>query len=134
VLVVDASAAFDAVVATEPLDDLAARLGADPELAAPHLIDLEVLSALRRSVRLGRLSVDRAGDARADFADLALTRFPHEPLAERIWELRDSLSAYDAAYVALAEVLAVPLITCDPALVAAAEQTAAAVELYAPAR
>lgn len=99
------------------------------ELEAPHLIDLEFLQALRRMVRRGELSEDRANDARVLLDELNLTRFPHEPLSDRIWELRHNLTAYDAAFVALAEVLSEPLITCDARL-ASTKGIAADVELY----
>ena len=128
--VLDASALLDALVAERPEPDLLARLASD-QAAAPHLIDLEVLHALRRLERLGDLSADRTADARADFADVSVLRFPHEPLADRIWELRGNLSSYDGAYVALAEALDCPLITCDTGLARAA--SAAAVEYFGPA-
>jgi predicted nucleic acid-binding protein len=66
------------------------------------------------------LSGDRAGEAVEDLLDLPLSRYPHEPLLPRIWALRDRCTAYDAAYVALAEVLAAPLLTRDRGLAAAA--------------
>jgi predicted nucleic acid-binding protein len=69
--------------------------------------------ALRRLVSNGDLSEDRAEDARADFADLTIVRYPHPPLADRMWELRHNLTAYDAAFVALGEALEIPLVTCD---------------------
>ena len=65
------------------------------------------------------MSEDRAADARTDFRDLALVRYPHEELADRIWDLRHNLTAYDAAFVALAEALDAPLLTCDGKLAAA---------------
>lgn len=129
-LVVDTSAVLSALVAARPADGLNARLGSGGELNAPHLIDVEVLNALRRLVRHGALGIDRANDARTDFAALSLTRFPHEPLSERIWALRDNLTAYDAAFAALAETLAIPLVTCDRAL-AEAPAVRADVELFA---
>lgn len=120
-----------ALVARPPDPRLVERLATAPELRAPHVIDLEVLHALRRMVARDELTVHRAADARSDFADLLLIRHPHPPLADRIWALRDNLSAYDAAYVALAEALGVPLITCDARL-AGAPSTAAHIEVYAP--
>lgn len=131
-LVVDASAIVRAIVAIPPADDVRARLDRDGDLAAPHLIDLEVLQALRRFVRHGDLTVDRARVAIDDFIDLDLTKYPHEAFLDRIWQLRDALSTYDAAYLALAEVLDVPLVTSDAALAKVAS-TNAGVELYAPA-
>jgi predicted nucleic acid-binding protein len=113
VLVVDASAVLEAIVALDPMPDLIERLAQDGDLHAPHLLDIEVLHALRRLNALGQLSDERASDALADFQDLALVRYPHVGLADRIWELRHNLTAYDAAYVALAETLDVALVTCD---------------------
>ena len=83
------------------------------QLFAPELIDLEVASVWRRAARAGQLSEQRARQAFADLADLPLARAPHGPLMVRIWELRESLTPYDAAYVALAEALEVPLLTAD---------------------
>lgn len=118
-LVVDTSAVLTALAADPPAPGLVDRLENGGELGAPHLVDLELLSALRRRVSLGELSIDRATDIRSDFAELALTRYPHEPLNDRIWELRENLTAYDASFVALAEILGAPLITCDAALASA---------------
>jgi len=82
-------------------------------LFAPELIDLEVASVWRRAVRAGRLGGRRARQALADLATLPLARAPHQPLMSRIWELRDNLTPYDAAYIALAEALETPLLTAD---------------------
>lgn len=82
-------------------------------LLAPELIDLEVASVWRRAARAGRLGERRARQALADLAALPLARAPHQPLVDRIWELRDNLTPYDAAYVALAEALETPLLTAD---------------------
>lgn len=128
-LVVDTSAVLAALLTPEPLDDLVARLAGDADLQAPHLIDVEVAHALRRLNRSGTLSGDRAADARSDFRDLALVRYPHSPLADRAWELRHNLSAYDAMFVVLAEALEVPLVTCDARLQSAPGHSAR-VELY----
>lgn len=118
-IVLDTSAALELLIADTPDPALAARVGADGDLHAPHLIDVEFLQALRRLVATGAVSEDRATDARADFADLALTRYPHEPLADRAWALRHTVSAYDGMFVALAELLGAPLVTCDRRLAAA---------------
>jgi len=76
----------------------------------------EFLHVLRRLVRTGAISQARADDARTDFDDLTVVRYPHQPLADRIWQLRDNVSAYDATFLALAEALGVPIITCDARL------------------
>lgn len=130
-IVVDASALVDALAAEAPDPDLRARLAEDADLHAPHLVDIEVASALRRLVAVGELSDARAADARVDFADLTIVRYPHLPLLDRVWELRECLTAYDAAYVALAEILDAPLVTCDARL-AAAPGHRARVESFAP--
>lgn len=83
------------------------------KLAAPELIDLEVTSVLRRLTRTGQLPLRRAGLALADLGVLPLRRAPHRQLLTRCWELRDNLTVYDAAYVALAEALNVLLVTAD---------------------
>jgi predicted nucleic acid-binding protein len=132
VLVVDTSAVLDALLADSPPSGLVERLARDGDLHAPHLIDIEVLHALRRLHARGELSDDRAADARADFRELVLTRYPPSGLSDRIWELRDNLTAYDAAFVVLAEVLAAPLVTCDAGL-ASAPGHAAEIELFATA-
>ncbi|HLI61450.1 MAG TPA: type II toxin-antitoxin system VapC family toxin [Solirubrobacteraceae bacterium] len=118
-LVVDTSAVLAALADAAPDPALVARLADDSDLHAPHLIDVEILHALRALVRSGQLSADRAQDVRTDFDELAITRYGHQPLADRIWKLRDNLSACDAAFVALAEALGVALITCDSRLVRA---------------
>ena len=127
-LVVDTSAVVAALVGRPPDRRLTDRLGADGDLHVPHLLDVELLHALRRLVRTGQLSEERAADARADFAELAVVRYGHQPLADRAWELRDDLTAYDATFVALAEALAVPLVTCDARLARAPSHRA--VELF----
>lgn len=118
-LVVDSSAVLEALAARDPATGLIERLAGDGDLHAPHLIDTEVLHALRRMLRKGQISGERAHDARTDYAELTLVRYPHEPLNDRVWELRENLTAYDATFVALAETLDVPLITCDGRLAAA---------------
>jgi predicted nucleic acid-binding protein len=129
VLVVDTSAVVAALVARPPNQALVDRLRSDGDLHAPHLLDVELLHALRGLVLAGHLSEDRAADARGDFADLAVVRYGHAPLADRGWELRNNLTAYDATFVALAEALNVPLVTCDARL-AGAPGSSAVIELY----
>lgn len=95
------------------------RLG-DEALAAPHLIDSEVTNVLRRLVRLGDLNEEQGALALDGFTRLALTRFPADWLRPRMWALRHNLSAYDATYVALAEMIdATALLTTDARLAAA---------------
>lgn len=130
-LVVDTSAVLNVLVAERRDDQLVGRLADGGELEAPHLVDVEFLHALRRLVQRGELSVERATDARLDFEDLPLTRYSHEPLADRIWELRSNLTAYDASFIALAEALSCPLVTCDAAL-AAAPGLRAEIDVYGP--
>ena len=91
-----------------------ARL-ADSEqpLLAPEVLDLEILQALRRQLRLKNISLDRAASALQLFGSLPIARTSHQQLLPRIWQLRDNLTAYDAAYVALAEVMQAPLWTRD---------------------
>lgn len=115
-IVVDTSAVLDALTGQPAKPELLSRLADDGDLHAPHLIDVEVVHALRRLVRARQLTDGRAEEARDDFADLVITRYPHPPLADRMWQLRHDLTAYDAAFVALAEALAVPLITSDSGL------------------
>jgi predicted nucleic acid-binding protein len=120
VLVVDTSAIVAALLGRPPLPDLGGRLAADGDLHAPHLIDVELLHALRRLLAAEAVTGDRAADARADFAELSLVRYPHVALADRAWELRNNLTPYDAVFVALAELLEAPLVTCDARLASAA--------------
>ena len=83
------------------------------ELAAPHLADLEVASVLRRSVAAGNVTVQRAQQALQDLSDLDVERVAHTSLLPRVWDLRGNYTAYDACYVALAELFQAPLLTCD---------------------
>lgn len=83
------------------------------ELAAPHLLDVEVLSVLRRLVLAGALDEQAADQARRTLFTFAIHRHDVSPIADRIWSLRHQFTAYDAAYLALAEGLGVPLVTCD---------------------
>lgn len=112
-IVVDASVLAPALADDGEDGDRARERLRGEELAAPELIDLEVLSTLRRAARAKRLDEDRSLQALTDLAALPLRRVPHLPLLGRVWELRDNLSAYDASYVALAEALDTVLVTAD---------------------
>jgi predicted nucleic acid-binding protein len=113
VIVVDASVLVVALADDDQDGDAARnRLGRE-SLAAPELIDLEVASVLRRQVRAGTVDDRRAHLALDDLLDIPLQRARHRPLLARCWELRGSLTIYDAAYVALAEALDVSLLTGD---------------------
>jgi predicted nucleic acid-binding protein len=117
VIVVDASAILEVLLGTPAGLRVMERLFAPAEtLHAPHLLDLEVVQVLRRYTFAGELSSTRGLEALEDLAQFPITRYPHDLLLPRIWELRRNLTAYDAAYVALAEALAAPLVTRDAAL------------------
>lgn len=91
-----------------------ARLVRDgDDVHAPHLLDVEVMQALRRLVRTGDVPQTRAGEAIEDLAQFPVYRHPHVDFIGRAWEMRDNMTMYDAIYVALAEALDAPLVTCD---------------------
>lgn len=118
-LVVDASVLATALGDDGRDGDLARGRLRDQQLAAPELIDLEVVSVLRRQLAGGRLDPRRAQLALGDLVELPLQRASHRPLLARCWELRDNLTVYDAAYVALAEALGTSLLTADSHLAGA---------------
>ena len=129
-IVLDASAAVDWLLQTSAGQLIEKRIYARNEsLHAPHLLDVEVAQVLRRLAREAVISSGRAEEAIEDLADLRVTRYPHFVLLSRIWRLRHNLSAYDAAYVALAENLGATLVTRDARL-AAASGRAVAVEVF----
>lgn len=112
-IVVDASVIVTALGDDGPDGDQARQRLRGERLAAPHLIDLEVTSAWRRLTAAGELDERRARLALDDLHALRLDRVRHGALLDRCWELRESLTIYDAAYVALAELLEVKLLTAD---------------------
>jgi predicted nucleic acid-binding protein len=113
-IVLDASAVVELLLGTKKGRSVAARI-VDPALGihAPHLVDVEVAQVFRRYVREGELDAATAASALGDLRSLDLERHAHEPLLDRVWALRENLTAYDAVYVALAEALDAPLLTCD---------------------
>jgi predicted nucleic acid-binding protein len=130
VIVIDASAAVEWLLHSSAGRNIEKRAykGSD-SLHAPHLLDLEVAHALRRLVREHAVSPERAEHVLIDLLDLRILHHPHSLLLPRIWQLRNNLSAYDAAYVALAERLDAALLTRDSRL-AAATGHAARIELF----
>lgn len=111
-VVIDASAAVAALVDSGPVGVWAERLLAS-DLAAPQLLHVEVANVLRRAVSAGEISDDVASLAHADLLDLRVELVSYDSVAPRIWELRHNLTAYDAWYVAVAELLDAPLATLD---------------------
>ncbi len=129
VIVLDASVVVELLLTTDRGRTVADRIAPMEEtLHAPHLIDLEVTQALRRYAATGRLSESRAQQALEDLVDLDMARYPHAMFLDRVWTLRHNATAYDAAYIALAEALEAPLLTSDTAL-ASVPDTRARVEL-----
>jgi predicted nucleic acid-binding protein len=114
VIVLDASAVVELLLGSPRGAMVRARIQRpDESLHAPHLLDVEVASVLRRYHLSGEISDDEGREALADLAGLDIARYPHDPLLPRVWELRRSVTAYDAVYLALAEVLEAPLLTLD---------------------
>lgn len=116
-IVVDASAILDVLLRTVDAEALENRMLASGEsMCAPHLLDVEVAQVVRRYCLLGEMTSKRGEETLRDLSDMPIERFPHTPFLHRIWELRNNLTAYDAAYVALAETLGCTLVTRDQRL------------------
>ena len=116
-MVVDASVVIEVLLQTERGIRIGDRLFTPGEtLHVPHLIDIEVAHALRRAWLHGTIDEVRAEEALDDLAAWSLIRYPHDLFLSRIWTLRHNVTAYDAVYVALAEILDVRLLTCDAPL------------------
>ena len=120
-IVVDASIVVEVLLRSDTGAVLEERLfeGDDP-LHAPHMLDVEVAHALRRCALHGDIDERHGRDSLGDLAAMSIERHGHQPLLERIWQLRHNLTAYDAAYLALAESLDAPLLTRDLALASVA--------------
>lgn len=120
-IVVDASIVVEVLLRSDTGAVLEERLfeGDDP-LHAPHMLDVEVAHALRRCALHGDIDERHGRDSFGDLAAMSIERHGHQPLLERIWQLRHNLTAYDAAYLALAESLDAPLLTRDLALASVA--------------
>lgn len=127
-IVLDTSAALDCIVGVEPAPGLRERVAGARSLHVPHLFDVEFLSGLRGLLLGGTLTQDRAHDALGDLNSLRLVRYPILGLVDRVWAKRHTLTAHDAVFVSLAEVLRCPLVTCDQRLAKAPHD--AGVELF----
>lgn len=112
-IVVDASSVVEVLLGGPAATAIETRWTADRNLHSVQLLDLEVLQALRRLVRAHEIDDDRASQAAGDLDALRVRRWSHVPLRQRVWELRHNVTAYDAAYIALAERFDCPLITRD---------------------
>lgn len=119
-IVLDASAAVDLLLATERGAGVAQVLSSAGEVHAPELIDPEVVAVIRRWTLRGWLAVEKGGRAVEELGELAVVRHRHAAICLRVWELRDRCSGYDACYVALAEMLGAALLTTDARLAGAA--------------
>lgn len=116
-IVIDASALLELLLRTERAEAIEARVFVPHErMHAPHLLDVEITQALRRLTLLKDITASRAQQVLDDCAGLVIRRYSHQELLPRIWQLRDAVTAYDGAYVALAEALDAPLLTCDARL------------------
>lgn len=130
-IVLDASAALSVALNKPSATEIADRVQAPDEwVLAPALIDLEFLQVLRRLMAFGEISAAAAAEALGIFRDLPVETVDHRPLIDRVWSLKGHVSAYDAAYLALAEAVDATLITCDRKLANAHGHTAR-VEVYA---
>lgn len=127
-IVLDSSAAIDWLLQTTAGLRIRSRIRSE-SVHAPHLLDIEVIHVLRRLVRGGILPAGNADEAIRIFHDFQIIRYPHVTFLPRIWQYRHTLSAYDAAYVVLAEALNATLLTRDARL-AAAHGHSATIELF----
>ena len=116
-IVLDASAVLELLLRSQGSAVVERHIASgDETLHAPHLLDLEVAQVLRRFCATEALDPERAWTALEDLRELDIERYPHEPMLDRIWQLRSNVTAYDAAYLALAEALGARLLTFDARL------------------
>lgn len=120
-LVVDNSVIVYVLLEGQGNELLRRRLSSPRTIHAPHVIDYEFANALRGLLLGGKITPSDAEAARADFTDLSITRYPGSATADRCWTLRHNFNAYDAAYIALAELLGAPLLTGDVKLLGSHE-------------
>jgi predicted nucleic acid-binding protein len=126
-IVLDASAVIEWLLQTPVGNRVEHRIFSafsSSRLHAPSLLDIEVAQVLRKCVAVNQLKASRAEEALQDFLDLQLTRYSHDALLWRVWDLRHNMTAYDAVYIALAEALGAPLITCDRKLASSSGHSA----------
>jgi len=120
VIVVDSSAVLEVLLRSQAGLAIEERIFSPQEtLHAPHLLDLEVAQVLRRYCASGEMDPERGQEALTDLAEFPINRYPHDVFLSRIWALRANMTAYDACYVALAEMLPAPLLTRDARLASA---------------
>lgn len=120
-IVLDASAAIEWLLQTAAGRQIEKRIYSRQEsLHAPYLLDLEIAQVVRRLERNGAITLSRAEEALQDLSDLRINRYPHHLLLPRVWQLRQNLSAYEAAYVALGELLNASVLTRDARIGSAA--------------
>ena len=112
-LVLDASCLYEIVTEGRLAEAVRAAILRTDELAAPELIDVEVMGLIRRDTSVGVLHDSRSAIAVAELHDWAGVRFAHRAFSDRVWELRANVRTWDAYYVALAEALDAPLVTLD---------------------
>jgi predicted nucleic acid-binding protein len=116
-IVIDASAVIELLINSPAGARVADCIFRDDvSIHAPHILDLEVAQVLRKYVFSKEMTAQRASEAIDDFSDLSINRYPHFDFLARIWQLRSSMTSYDAAYVSLAEALDATLLTCDAKL------------------
>jgi predicted nucleic acid-binding protein len=117
VIVVDSSIILEVLLRTKSAESIEKKIFSRGQtLHAPHLIDIEIAQVIRRYISAGELTPERGMQAIEDLIDVRITRYSHDIFLPRIWELRTNMTAYDAAYVALAEILDSPLLTRDAKL------------------